>query len=53
LFENFKGGRDSALSSKIESGFGDFLFRDHMGRGWSDLLIRFCRVIVLLLTNSY
>ena len=43
-FENFRGSRDSPLSSKIESEFGVFLFRDHMEGKWEDLLIRFCRV---------
>ena len=43
-FENFRGGRDSPLSSKIESEFGVFLCRDHMEGKWMDLLIRFCRV---------
>lgn len=42
LFENFRGGRDSPLSSKIESEFGVFLCRDHMGKKSVGLLIRFC-----------
>lgn len=50
-FENFRGSRDSPLSSKIESEFGVFLYRDHMRRGWEFLLIRF--VVGLLLEPGF
>lgn len=46
-FENFKGGRDSPLSSNIESGFGIFLYSDHIFFllfGFEVWVYRFCCV---------